>query len=171
MKKVLLTGLMVALVSTGSIFAQAQKIGHINMQELVTAMPESDSAQVKLKKAANELDNTYQQLQDEFKKKYDDYNKNASTFSDLVRNTKETELQDMSQRMQTFQQNAQQDLQTQQQKLMKPILDKANKAISDVARENKFTYVLDSTQGIILYMGTDAIDLMPLVKKKLGLKE
>lgn len=171
MKKVLLTGLLVALVSTGSIFAQAQKIGHINMQELVAAMPESDSAQAKLQKAAKELDNTYQQLQDEFKKKYDDYNKNAGTYSDLVRNTKETELQDMSQRMQTFQQNAQQDLQAQQQKLMKPILDKANKAISDVARENKFTYIFDSTQGIILYMGTDAIDLMPLVKKKLGLKE
>lgn len=142
------------------------------MQELITSMPESDSAQINMQRMTKELQSTYQQMQAEFNKKYDEYNKNSKSYNELVRSTKEAELGDMNKRMQEFQTSAQQKLQEQNQKLLKPIVDKATKAVTEIGRENKFTYILDSpAQGTIVYYGADAIDVMALAKKKLGLKE
>ena len=49
---------------------------------------------------------------------------------------------------------------------LKPILEKARKAIEDVANEQGFTYVLDAST-IIVANGTD---LLPAVKTKLGIQ-
>ena len=172
MKKILIALTVLTFILAGSTLkAQSPKIGHINMQELIAAMPESDSAQAKLQKMAKEMDSNYQQMQVEFNKKYEEYNKTSKELNDLVKSTKEAELQDLSKRMQEFQTSAQQKLQEQNQKFLKPILEKANKAIADVARENKFTYVLDTAQGLVVFSGADAIDVLPLAKKKLGLTE
>ena len=59
-------------------------------------------------------------------------------------------------------------LQSQEEKLLRPIIDKAKKAIEDVAKENNFTYIFDSGVGVLLYQN-DSDDIMPMVKKKLGL--
>jgi outer membrane protein len=60
-------------------------------------------------------------------------------------------------------------LQQQRQQLFQPIQDKAVKAISDVAAENGFTYILDSGVGVVVYSAPNAENILPLVKKKLGL--
>jgi outer membrane protein len=51
---------------------------------------------------------------------------------------------------------------------LKPIIDKAKKAIEDVAKENGYTYIFDSSVGVLLYY-ENSDDIMTLVKKKLGL--
>ena len=169
--------LWVALIATLSISASAQtqlKIGHINSQDLLSAMPETDSAQKKLQKIAKEHESALEEMSVEFNKKYDDYmNKIKNTqspMSDLVRSSKEAELQDLQQRIQTFQQQADQDVQQQRTALFQPIQEKAMKAISEVAAENGFTYILDSGVGVVLYSAPTSEDILPLVKKKLGLK-
>ena len=75
----------------------------------------------------------------------------------------------MGARIQEFQENAQKQLQEREAELLKPIIDRAKKAIEDVAREGGYTYVFDSGTGALLYQ-QDSEDLMPQVKKKLGLK-
>ncbi len=50
-----------------------------------------------------------------------------------------------------------------------PILKKAEDAIKQVAKENNYSYVFDMGTGAVIY-AQDSDDLMPLVKKKLGLK-
>ena len=145
-------------------------IGHINSQELLQAMPESDSAQVKLEKAAKELQSQLESMQVELNNKYQDYISKKDTYSDLIRQTKETELNQMNQRIQQFQSTAEQDLQKQRTDIFKPILDKANKAIAEVAKENGFTYVLDLSAGTVIYHSDTSVDILLLVKQKLGLK-
>jgi outer membrane protein len=169
MKKFIL--ILASALFASCLFAQTGlKLGHINSQELLAAMPESDSAQVKLEKAAKELQNQIELMQVEFNTKYQDYVSKQATYSELIRQTKETELQEMNQRIQSFQQQAEQDMQKQRTDIFKPVLDKANKAISDVAKENNFTYILDLTAGTVIYHSENSIDILPLVKQKLGLK-
>ena len=67
------------------------------------------------------------------------------------------------------QKNAQEQLQNREAELLKPIIDRAKKAIEDVAKEGGYTYILDAGTAAILY-SQDSDDIMPLVKKKLGLK-
>ena len=171
MKKYIISLLTLAVISFGVANAQkAQKIGHINSQDLLTAMPESDSAQKKLEKLAKEHENVLEEMTVEYNKKLEAYNKEFNNMSDLAKAAKEAELQDLQNRIQTFQQSAQEDLQRKRMEFFKPIQDKALKAVNDVAAENGFTYILDSGIGAVVYEGPDAVDILPLVKKKLGIQ-
>jgi outer membrane protein len=153
------------------LFIQAQpKLGHINSQELFAAMPERDSAQKKLQNLAQQLENTLEELQVEYNKKLDDYQTNVETMTPLIKRTKENELQDLLQRIQDFQVDAEQDLQQQRAELLKPIQEKAFKAVQEVAQENGFTYIFDMGVGTIIYAAEEAEDILPLVKQKLGLE-
>jgi outer membrane protein len=170
MKKVvnliLLGTLLVACMPAKS---QGLKFGHINSQQLLTAMPESDSAQAKIEKLAGDYDQQLEEMQVELNKKYDEYLSNRDNYTDLIRQTKEADITEMQQRIANFQQVAQQDLQTQQQKLLQPVLDKANNAIKQVAEENGFVYIFDVSRGNPVYFSDQSIDILPLVKTKLGL--
>jgi len=97
-----------------------------------------------------------------------EYQANETIYTDLVKQDKESEIQGLYQRIQTFQQNAQKSLQTKEQEMLEPILAKARKAIEDVATEGNYTYIFDKSIGSILY-AKESENVIDLVKKKLGL--
>jgi len=149
--------------------AQEYKFGHIDSRELLMSMPESDSAQARIQQLAADYDQQMEEMQVELNKKYDDYLTNQETWTDLIRQTKEADLQEMQQRIQQFQTMAQQDLQTQQNQLMQPIIEKANNAVKEVATEGGFVYIFDIGAGNPVYWSEKSINIMALVKTKLGL--
>jgi outer membrane protein len=167
-----ITSLVIIIAFTGhSTFAQSLKFGHINRNELIQAMPEFDSARVKLEKLNTELTNAAELLQVELNNKYEAYLKDGKNLTDLVRQTKEQELQDYQRRLSEFQTNAQTQMQEKQVSLFTPITEKADKAIREVAKEGGFIYVFDLSQNQIVYFDeTKSINVMPLAKAKLGLK-
>lgn len=164
-----ITLLVLFLLGSATLFAQQPvKIGHINTSELLAMMPGRDSAQVELERYARELEVTFTTMQTEFQTKYQDYLEKQATFSDLIRQSRERELGSLQERIQEFQESAQQDLAAQENKLLNPIIEKARTAISDVAKENEFTYILDTGMGVVLFH-ENGEDIMPLVKTKLGI--
>ena len=170
MKKTLIAIVACMLAFGGTAMAQKTiKIGHINSNDLMQIMPGRDSAQTVLQNEAAELENTFKEMQAEAEKRYNDYVANQAGWTELIRQTKQRELQDMAARIEEFQQNAQKQLQEREQEVLKPIIDRAKKAIEDVAREGGYTYILDTGTAAVLYDG-GGDDIMPLVKKKLGLK-
>ena len=145
------------------------KIAYIDLQTLIAGMPGIDSVKTKLQKYQQSLSDQMDAMRAEFENKYMDYQQNSAGMSDLIKQTKEKELTDLQVRIDGFQQKASQDLQAKQQDLLQPIVDKAKKAISEVAKEGKYTYVLNAIEDVILY-SEPADDIMPLVKKKLGIQ-
>jgi outer membrane protein len=171
MKKILyIIGAVLFLSSGMKMSAQELKLGHINTQELISMMPESDSAQKKLQKEAQDLEKQMELMQVEYNNKLEQYVNEQEQMSEIIKQTKEEELQSLQQRIQSFQGTAQQNLQKVQSKLFQPILKKANGAIEEVAKEQGFTYVFDSSAGVIIFAAEDSKDIMPLVKEKLGLE-
>jgi len=149
--------------------SQDLKFGHINSQELLTSMPESDSAQATIEKLAGDYEQQIEEMRVELNKKYDDYLTNRDSYTDLIRQTKEADITEMQQRIANFEQVAQQDLQQQQQQLIQPVLEKANNAIKEVAEENGFLYIFDISRGNPVYFSEGSIDILSLVRTKLGL--
>ena len=149
--------------------SQDLKFGHINSQELLTSMPESDSAQATIEKLAGDYEQQIEEMRVELNKKYDDYLTNRDSYTDLIRQTKEADITEMQQRIANFEQVAQQDLQQQQQQLIQPVLEKANNAIKEVAKENDFLYIFDISRGNPVYFSEGSIDILSLVRTKLGL--
>ena len=170
MKKTLIAIVACLFAFGGTAVAQKNiKLGHINSNDLMQIMPGRDSAQTVLQKEVQDLEATLKTMQGEMEKRYNEYMENQAGWTELIRNTKQREIQDMGARIQEFQENAQKQLQERESTLLKPIIDRAKKAIEDVAREGGYTYILDAGTAAVLY-SQDSDDIMPLVKKKLGLK-
>jgi outer membrane protein len=162
---------LMAIFAGQNIVAQSFKFAHINSDELIKIMPEYDSATVKLEKQRTELVNQLELMTVELNNKADKYNKESKTLTEIVRQAKEQELQDMQNRIQTFQTTAQTTLQEQQVALTQPIFNKVDKAIKEVGKEGGFIYVFDVSKGQMLYFDeAKSTNILALVKTKLGLK-
>jgi len=162
--------MMAMLTFGGSAMAQKTiKLGHINSNELMQIMPGRDSAQAALEKDVTDLQAEMEAMKKEYENRVNDYLAKKDQLSELIRKTKEADLQAMATRIEEFQNNAQKQLEERQETLLKPIIDRAKKAIEEVGKENGYTYIFDAGVGAVLY-SQDSDDIMPLVKKKLGLK-
>lgn len=151
--------------------AQSFKFGHINSDELIQALPETDSATKQLERYQKDLVNALELMTVELNNKSDAYNKESKNLTEIVRQTKEQELVDLNKRIQDFQTNAQTQLQNKQVELLQPIYTKVDKAIKDVGKENGFLYVFDIAKGALLYFDeTKSTNIMTLAKAKLGIK-
>jgi outer membrane protein len=165
--------IVLALIIMTGLRAEAQdlKFGHINSEEIMQAMPATDSATATLEAFRQELINELELMSVELNNKSEAYNKISSTLTSIVKQNKEAELMDMQRRSQEFQANAQQLLQAKQMELFQPIYAKVDKAIKDVGKENGFIYIFDISKGSLLYFDeTKSTNLVALTKAKLGLK-
>jgi len=172
MKKYLGILLIAVMFSLSGAYAQKAdyKFGHINSNELLSVMPERDSARLELQNYSQMLQQEMEAMQVEYQNKVNTYLEKQETYSELVRQSKEREIQEMQRRVQEFQSTAQQDLQRKEQELFQPIMEKAEKAIQKVAKANGYTYVFDISAGSVVYFSEQSEDILPLVKKELGIK-
>lgn len=169
MKKLIGISLLIAGLAFSST-VHAQKIGHIAFDSLLKSMPESDSARKIGQAYYQQLENTIESMQKELQAKYQDYQQNQATYTGIVKQSKEQELNDLNQRMQSFQGQAQTSLQKFNDSITKPIIDKAKKAVAKVAKDHGYKYILDtSTGGIVLYYD-DGDDIFNMVAAELGIK-
>ena len=165
MKKI--TFLVLLSVLTLSTIAQ-NKFGYINAQEILSLMPEYKLALEELEKRTKTLQTQYAGMEGELQAIILDYQNNAESLDPLAKQDKEVEIKNLQQRMQNFQQSAQQTLQDEEMKELEPVMEKARKAIEDVATEGNYTYIFNHGDGGILY-AKESENILSLVKKKLGL--
>ena len=165
LKKVVLA---VAFIIAATSFVNAQsKLAHINVSELLAEMPEMIAAQAELKKLSETYRVDIESSMTELKNKYTQYSNEASSMSEEENQKRALELQGFEKNIGEAQQAAQQELAKKQAELFKPISEKAQQAIENVAAAQGYDYVLDSTQGggVIIAKGKD---LLSDVKQELG---
>lgn len=166
-KLILTTALLLICSSTF-----AQKFGYINSTDLITSMPEYKDAMQKLKDYEAELSAQLEAITVEFNTKFADYQKNSSTYTDVVRTAKESELTNINERYEQNRVKMGQDMQAMQMQLMDPVLTKARNAVNEIGKANGFTIVFDTTvEAMIYYDSNTMTNVLPLVKTKLGIKE
>lgn len=169
MKLLVLVAFVLAAMSV-SAQTQNNKLGHIETQKLIVAMPEYIAAQKTMQDKQAEVEKELTNMKEQFQTKLSDYSTNSKNLSDVIRASKEQELQELQQRIQRFQEIAVDNLEKTQKDLMNPIMEKATKAINEVGKENGFTYIFDLSAGSIIYVSESSLDVLPMVKKKLGLQ-
>jgi outer membrane protein len=167
MKKImtLLFGAGLIFISLTGFSQTTLKIGHVDIAEILAALPERDSAAAVIEKETKEIQATYDDMTAVYNKMLDDYEKEQSTFSDIMKKSKESELLDKEKRLQEFEQNASANMQKRNSELIQPILNKILKAVDKVAGENGFTYILDVSKGSVVYTSKDSQNINQLVLK------
>lgn len=152
----------------GSLTANAQKMASIDLDSLVSLMPETAKAQEQGQGLAKQLEEQITTMQKELQDKYEKLKADQSGLTPVILDSRKKELEDLDRRIQEFQQQAQQEFQQKTGEFSKPVYDKAKKAIEQVAKENGYKYVLNSSMGVVLY-NEPTDDIMALVIKKLGI--
>ena len=120
------------LLSLGAM-AQAPKFGYINSAELLESMPEIKKANADLEAYAKSFQDQLQSMGKEYETKMQAYQATSKTMTEAVKEVKEKEIMDLQNRIESFNQSAQEKVGKKKEELYKPILEKADKAIKDVA--------------------------------------
>ncbi len=169
MKNTIKVFVLVALTLAAMSVSAQVKLGHIETQKLIQAMPEWTAAQKTFEEEQKKVNTELNGLREQFQTKLAEYSEKMKTYSEAMRATTEEELQGLQQRIQRFQETAMAQLEKTQNDLMQPVMEKALNAIKEVGKENGFTYIFDMNAGI-LYAAENSQDVLLLVKKKLGLQ-
>lgn len=169
MKRIFLVACAAIALITTEVKAQTLKIGHINSQELLSLMPEVKKAEADLKAYTKSFEDQLETMGKDYQKKMAEYQAQEKTMTDAVKEVKQKEITDLGARIESTQKSAEEKVGNKQAELFKPILDKAEKAIKDVAKEKGLDYVFDLSKGAII-VSRDADNMLPAVKTKLGIQ-
>ena len=167
LKKILLAVLLALPMLASAQTIATVKIGLVNSEAILTAMPESKTAQESLANLSKQLEDQMAQLQNEMNRKVEEFKALSEDTPVTIKDQKMKDIQDYQTKLETFYQNAQQELNRKQQELMAPIISKINDAIQSVGKEGNYTIIQQT--AAVLYFGAPAEDITPLVKAKLGL--
>jgi outer membrane protein len=160
---------LVLLISGFQTLAQSAKFGHINSAELLSMMPATKSADSTLQKYGQSLEAQLKVMTNEYQSKLQEFQSKEGTLPDAVRQIKIKEINDLESRIEDFRESAQQSIQKKKEELYTPVLQGAEKAIKEIAKEKSYAYIFDTSAGTVLF-AQDSDNIMTLVKQKLGLK-
>lgn len=167
MRKNLVILATILLLPLGA-FAQ-DKFGFINSQELMALMPERATIEQQTEELAKQYEEEMLKMREEYYGKIKEFQEKQATMPESIKEARQTEIMDLEQRIQAIQQTAYADIQKKQEAWIAPVRDKIMKAIDQVGAENGFTYIFDMAAQSIIYKSSTAVDVLPLVKKKLAL--
>lgn len=161
-----------ALFALACLFSPARaqsKTGYIDLQQLVSAMPESSVASARIESLRQSLNSEIAALNSQLEAKISVIQNDQSAADDPARASREAEVKALGKQLQEAQASAQQSVINKTNELTAQILDKAKLAISQVAEEGNYSLVLRVSQGDVLYSGQQ-VNILPAVKSKLGIQ-
>ncbi|MFY0602994.1 MAG: OmpH family outer membrane protein [Flavobacteriaceae bacterium] len=163
--------LFIAVFALGmSGVANAQKIAHIDFSKVVASMPEMQALNLDLEKMEKTWKDEIQGMEKKLDAKYKKYSAEAKGLSKAINEKRGLEIQDDQKRLAQTKQMAQNDMQQKMNEGLTPIVEKARKAIQEIADSKGIIYVIDSSKGVLLTFEKGE-DLFALVKTKLKLIE
>ena len=170
LKKILLT----VLITTFPLIAAAQlKVGVMNPERVMDALPETEQVQ-------RDLEQFVQQKQQEFTDEYSvwieavgefEERVEAGTLSGQQRQQEEQRLMEMEEDLESLERRIQNQIQNRQNELLGPIMQRVENAMEEVARELDLEYVLNrqTSQGdlVVFYASDRGVDITDRVIEKL----
>jgi outer membrane protein len=165
--------LIIALGGVQSAFAQAPKVGHTNTGYILTQLPDTKKAQTELETVKTQLEKVIQDKSKTFQEKVERYQTSAASMSQAVRESTETDLQKLRAELEELQGKSERTFMEKQESLFKPLLEKVDKAVKEVGKEQGYMYIINGDTGsvgnpVLLYSGSEETDITNLVLKKLG---
>jgi len=161
------TLLLIAILTLGFNTVQAQvKVGHISTDLLISLMPETITLNAELEKLSKTYESELKAEEAKLEAKLKKYQAEQASQTDEVNQQRGVEVQQDQQNLYQASQVAREDITKKRNEKLKPILEKAKKAIDEIATEQGYTYVLEASTLIV----ANGTDLLSSVKAKLGIQ-
>ncbi|CUS85057.1 OmpH family outer membrane protein [Candidatus Kryptobacter tengchongensis] len=146
------------------------KIGYIDSETIMKQLPEAQEAQRKIDVLIQQWQGELQKMRDEWKVKYEEYEKRKLILTDEARAQMEKELTELDRKIADFQMQKfgpDGELYRKQDEFVKPIQNKIFNAIKEVALEEGYDFVFDKSGEILLLYANEKYDLTQKVLNKL----
>ena len=140
-KSLVLASLMSALFVTG-VGATELKVGYVNTQRIFRDAPAAQKAAKKLEGEFSRRDQDLQKMAKQLQGLQENLEKNSVTMAESDRRAKEKEFGELSREFQRKQREFREDLNLRQNEENAAVIEKANKAIKQIAESEKYDLVL-----------------------------
>lgn len=137
----LMVALSVVLPATQASAAEL-KVGYVNTQRIFRDAPTAVKAQKRIEAEFSKRDQDLQRMAKQLQALQESLEKNSVTMSEAERRSKEKELNDLSREFQRRQREFREDLNLRQNEENAAIIEKANKAIKQLAESEKFDLIV-----------------------------
>lgn len=161
----LLVALLVSLPVSYVSASESVKIGYVNTQRIFRDAPAAVKAAKKIEAEFSKRDQELQRMAKQLQGMQETLEKNAVTMADSDRRAKEKELNELSREFQRKQREFREDLNLRQNEENAAIIEKANKAIKQLAESEKYDLIvqdvvwaspkLDITEKIIKALASE----------------
>ena len=136
------------------------KVGVVDSNDILTKSPQGKRMQETLKRKSDELGKTLKRQEREITRAMENFRKQAGIMKDEAKKKRQQELSKRATDFQRRVQDADKQMNILEQKEMKPLLDKLERAVNDVAKAERLDMVLDKRRSGLLYIkpGMDITD-------------
>jgi outer membrane protein len=169
MKKALCSAAFTLILIACSLPAFAQKVGYVNSASIISELPDVKAADLTVEALQKQLQKKAQEMVEKFQADYADVQRKVEN-GDLSPKQQEEEgkrLEAKQAELSQLEQDSYKQIQDKRNELLRPIYDRVNQAIKEVALESGYLMIVD--QAVLLYSDPSA-DATALVRKKLGLQ-
>jgi outer membrane protein len=163
------TLLLVLMAFVPMSYASAQdavKIGYVDTQRILRDAPSAQKAKKRIESEFTKRDQDLQKMAKQLQTMQEALEKNAVTMAESDRRAKEKEMNDLSREFQRKQREFREDLNLRQNEEHAAIIERANKAIKQLAESEKFDLIvqdvvwvsprLDITDKVIKALSADS---------------
>ena len=161
----LLVALLISLPASYVSASESVKIGYVNTQRIFRDAPAAVKAAKKIEAEFSRRDQELQRMAKQLQGMQEALEKNAVTMAESDRRAKEKELNELSREFQRKQREFREDLNLRQNEENAAIIEKANKAIKQLAESEKYDLIvqdvvwaspkLDITEKIIKALASE----------------
>ena len=151
-----------------AVSAQESKVGTIDIDYILSLMPELSEVQEQVKAYQTELSDGYSEKLAQYEKALKDYRDNESLLTLMQKKTKEDSLVVMQNELGQYQQNGNQLLALRQEDFMQPLYTKVGQSLERVAEAGGYTQVLLRDNNVVYI--DNRFDLTLAVLKDLGIE-
>ena len=159
-KKIFFSIVLGLLFLAPSLFSQSSKIAFINSEQVIVQLPEAQEAQTILEEMQIAARDSIQLLEETYREKLDEYQLLESQMTEEAKRQKQTELVELQNYYSVFTRRKSDELQRMRDDLMRPILEKVQKAIDQLAKDEGLHFIFDKTAAVpVLLYGDNQYNL------------
>jgi outer membrane protein len=147
----------------------AQKYGHLNFGNLISSLEETKAADTELEAyqkqlvtKGEEMASAWQQEAQAFAQKVQ-----SGALAPKIQQEKQAKLEEERNKILAYEKEVSQKVQAKRQELLEPLITRAEQAIKDVAEENGYIMIFDTSVFNAILFAEESDDVMELVKAKL----
>lgn len=167
MRNAIFTALFMLGLALG---AQAQKIGYVNSQEILAAMPEVKAAESDLIAFRDQKQKLIQTKVEAAQAEYQALatKQQAGELTPKQLQEGEASLQAKQEELAKMEEEVQGEIIKRREDKFQPIFDRVNVAIEAIAKEQGYSYVFDATASGVIVYADETMNITDLVKAKIA---